>query len=186
MRSVEAGQGRWDELALGEWTVRDLIGHTSRAMLTVEAYLTRPASSVAVTSPVEYFRLVGSYGDPTAVAQRGREAGAALGQDLPGAVADICERVLTEVSTASGDSLMTTPVGGMRLADYIPTRTFELTVHTCDLLAALGLPLDVPEAAAAETFTVLGGLASRSADLAGPLLLAATGRRPLPEGFSVL
>ena len=89
------------------------------------------------------------------------------------------------VEGLAGDALLTTPPGGMRLADYLPTRTFELTVHTCDLAVALGAPLDVPDLAAVETLEVLGGLASR-ANLAGPLLLAATGRQPLPAGFSVL
>ena len=31
---------QWEELALGVWNVRDLVGHTSRAMLTVEQYAT--------------------------------------------------------------------------------------------------------------------------------------------------
>ena len=34
--------GRYDEAALGVWSVRDLIGHTSRALLTVESYLASP------------------------------------------------------------------------------------------------------------------------------------------------
>jgi len=185
-RSTAAGRGRWDELALGEWTVRDLVGHTSRAMVTVEAYLGKAASSAEVNSPVEYFRLVlASSGDPAAVAQRGRDAGAALGEDPASAVGEISQRVIAQIHAESGDALLTTPVGGMRLVDYLPTRTFELTVHTCDLAVALGAPLDLPDAAAAETLKVLGGLASRS-DLAGPLLLAATGRQPFPAGFSVL
>ncbi len=185
-RSTAAGQGRWDELALGEWTVRDLVGHTSRAILTVEAYLGMPASVVEVTSPVDYFRLVlASTGAPGAVAQRGRDAGAALGADPPSAVGEIAERVLARVHSASGDEMLTTPVGGMRLADYLPTRTFELTVHTCDLAVALDAPLDAPAVATAQSLELVGELASRSG-LAAPLLLAATGRRPLPAGFSVL
>ncbi|MDA8072201.1 MAG: maleylpyruvate isomerase N-terminal domain-containing protein [Actinomycetota bacterium] len=186
VRCVPEGEGRWEELALGEWSVRDLVGHTSRAMLTVEAYLGTPASEAEVTSAVEYFRRVlASSGDPAAVAQRGRDAGAALGEDPAGAVREISERVLARLHGESGDALLATPAGGMRLADYLPTRTFELTVHTCDLAAALGAPLDVPDLAAVETLEVLVGLASR-ANLAGPLLLAATGRQPLPAGFSVL
>ena len=39
---------RWEAPGLGEWSVRDLVGHTSRSFLTVEAYLGRPADSVAV------------------------------------------------------------------------------------------------------------------------------------------
>jgi hypothetical protein len=155
-------------------------------MVTVEAYLGKAATSAEVTSPVEYFRLVlASSGDPAAVAQRGRDAGAALGKDPASAVGEISQRVIAQIHAESGDALLTTPVGGMRLVDYLPTRTFELTVHTCDLAAALGAPLDLPDAAAVETLKVLGGLASRS-DLAGPLLLAATGRQPFPAGFSVL
>lgn len=155
-------------------------------MLTVETYLGRHAPAVEVTSPIDYFRLVlASSGDPAAVAQRGRDAGAALGEDPASAIGEIAERVLAQVHAESGDTLLTTPVGGMRLADYLPTLTFEQTVHTCDLAVALGAPLDIPDVAAAETLKVLAGLASRP-ELAGPLLLAATGRQPLPVGFSVL
>jgi hypothetical protein len=73
----------------------------------------------------------------------------------------------------------------MRLGDYLPTRTFELAVHTADLAAALGVPPDVPATAAAQALQVVTGLALAHG-LAGPLLLAATGRPGLPAGFSVL
>lgn len=184
--TAAGGCDRWDETALGEWTVRDLVGHTSRSLLTVETYLDQHVASVEVDSPVDYFRLVlASTGDPAAVAQRGRDAGARLGSDVADAVAEIADRVLARVGLAEEDALVATPVGGMRLGDYLPTRTFELTVHTCDLAVALGQALDVPQAAAAESLTLLGGLATQ-AGAAGPLLLAATGRCGLPSGFSVL
>ncbi len=184
--NVETGRGRWEETALGEWTVRSLVGHTSRALLTVEAYLAHPAATVEVSTSVEYFRrALATVADPAAVAQRGRDAGIALGVDPHSAVVDIAERVVGVTNAHSGEALLTTPIGGMRLVDYLPTRTFELTVHTCDLAVALGVPFNVPEAAAAESLTVLGGLAARP-DVAGPLLLAATGRQRLPAGFSVL
>jgi hypothetical protein len=73
----------------------------------------------------------------------------------------------------------------MRLADYLPTRSFELTVHTADLATALELPLDLPETAAAQALHLVTILAVGHG-LAGPLLLAATGRPGLPSGFSVL
>jgi hypothetical protein len=41
---------RWDEPGLGVWTVRDLVGHTSRSLLTVEAYLDKPADAVELAS----------------------------------------------------------------------------------------------------------------------------------------
>jgi hypothetical protein len=73
----------------------------------------------------------------------------------------------------------------MRLADYLPTRTFELAVHTGDLATALGVPPDVPATAAAQALHVVADLAIADG-LAGPLLLAATGRPGLAAGFSVL
>lgn len=184
--AAAAGVGRWDEPGLGDWTVRDLIGHTSRALLTVENYLEREATAVEVSSPVDYFRrALASIGDPAVVAQRGRDAGAALGPEVGSAVAKIAERVLARVNTERPDAVVATPVGGMRLIDYLPTRTFELTVHTCDLAVALDQPLDVPQTAATASLAVLGGLAAE-AGTAGPLLLAATGRRSLPPEFTVL
>lgn len=75
--------------------------------------------------------------------------------------------------------------GGMRLADYLPTRTFELVVHTLDLASALGLDVAPPRDAAALALHLVADLAA-TGDHAGALLLAATGRTPLPDGFSVL
>ena len=48
-----------DEPGLGEWDVRSLVGHTSRALLTVETYLSRPAEVVEVESTAEYYRVTG-------------------------------------------------------------------------------------------------------------------------------
>ncbi len=178
--------GRWDEVGLGEWTVRDLVGHTSRALLTVEAYLDQPCAFVVVPSAAEYFTSsLATRGDPAAVAQRGRDAGAALGPDVVRSVSDIASRVLDRIEGERADATVATPVGGMYLADYLPTRTFELTVHTSDLAAALGLTLDVPQGAAIESLDLAGQLAARSGQ-GGAMLLAATGRRALPTGFTVL
>jgi len=47
---------RWDRPGLDEWDVRALVGHTSRALLTVETYLARPAAVVDVGSAPGYFR----------------------------------------------------------------------------------------------------------------------------------
>jgi hypothetical protein len=93
--------------------------------------------------------------------------------------------VLPLVATKDGTELVTTIVGGMRLADYLPTRTFELAVHTADLATALGEPRDIPATAAAQALQVVAELAVADG-VAGPLLLAATGRPGLPAGFSVL
>jgi len=176
---------RWDRPGLGEWDVRALVGHTSRALATVETYLARPAAAADVASAPDYFRATRAAAADPAVTARGRDAGTALGSDPAAAVAQLAARVLALVATHDGTALVTTIAGGMRLADYLPTRTFELAVHTADLATALGVPLDVPATAAAQALNILADLAL-TGGLAGPLLLAATGRPGLPAGFSVL
>jgi hypothetical protein len=122
--------------------------------------------------------------DP-AVAARGTEAGAALGADPAAAVADIAERVLALVSTRDGSELLETIAGGMRLSDYLPTRTFELAVHTADLATALGAPVRVPATAATQALHIVTELAVDDGT-AGRLLLLVTGRPVTPSGISVL
>ena len=89
------------------------------------------------------------------------------------------------LGATDGSELLTTIAGGMRLADYLPTRTFELVVHTCDLAAALAVPAEPPPVAAAEALHLVAGLAVAEGRV-GTLLLAATGRASTPPGFSVL
>jgi uncharacterized protein (TIGR03083 family) len=178
---------RWSEPGLGEWDIRALVGHTSRSFTTVEAYLDRPAQAVEVASAADYFlRATRAPSADAVVAARGREAGTALGTDPADAVAQIAARTLRLVDTTDGTELVTTIVGGMRLADYLPTRTFELAVHTADLATALGVsPDDVPAAAAAQALAIVSDLTVAD-NHAGTLLLATTGRRSLPSNFSVL
>jgi uncharacterized protein (TIGR03083 family) len=176
---------RWDRPGLGEWDVRALVGHTSRSLVTVEIYLARPAAAAEMASAADYFRATRAAAAGPAVAARGRDAGTALGADPAAAVAEIAARVRALVDTQDGSEVVTTIAGGMRLGDYLPTRTFELVVHTADLATALGVPPDVPATSAAQALHIITDLAVADG-LAGPLLLAATGRPGLPDGFSVL
>lgn len=176
---------RWARPGLGEWDVRSLVGHTSRSLLTVEAYLARPAERVDVGSAADYYRATRAIAAGPDVAARGREAGQALGRDPAGAVGEIAARVVPAMSAYDGTELLTTVAGGMRLADYLPTRTFELVVHTLDLALALDLTPDPPHRPAAQALQLVARLAA-DGGAAAPLLLAVTGRRGLPGGFSVL
>jgi hypothetical protein len=184
VRTTSRVEGGWDRPALGEWDLRALVGHTSRSLLTVEAYVARPAPAVDVRSCVDYLRVTSRVAAGPEVAQRGRDAGEALGPDPAAAVAGIADRVLRLLRSHDGTAVVTTIAGGMRLADYLPTRTFELAVHTSDVAVATGQPPDVPATAAAQALAIVTGLAV-SGGAAGRLLLAATGR-PVPPGFSVL
>ena len=176
---------RWDLPCLGEWDVRALVGHTSRSLLTVEMCLARPAAAVDIPSAADYYRATRAVAASPAVTDRGRQAGAALGPEPAVAVAEIATRVLPLLDGRDGTELVTTIAGGMRLAEYLPTRTFELTVHTADLATALEVAPELPETAGAQALHLVTNLAVGDG-LAGLLLLAATGRRGLPSGFSVL
>ena len=185
VRTVALVGDRWQEPGLGEWDVRALVGHTSRSLLTVEEYLARPAATVEVPSAPAYYAATSAMAAGPGVAARGVAAGQALGDDPATAVAGLAARVVPLVERSDGADLLTTLAGGMRLDDYLPTRTFELAVHTCDLATALGLPLEVPATAATQALRLVSELAVSSGQ-AGPLLLAATGRPVLPPGYSVL
>ena len=175
LSTVDRVGDRWAEPGLGEWDVRALVGHTSRSFLTVEAYLATPAPAVEVATAADYYAATRATASSPAVAARGRDAGAALGEAPAAAVHEIAARVLALVDTCEGTELLTTIAGGMRLADYLPTRTFELVVHGLDLARALGAPLDVPARPAAQALSLVADLAVTGGQ-AGALLLAATGR----------
>src|SRR2546422_11632139 len=99
----QVGPTQWEQPGLGVWTVRELVGHTSRALLTVELYLAKPAAQREIMRPLDYFlRAQAGLTDPASVAARGREAGAALGPDPIAAVRDIAARRLAQVETGSG------------------------------------------------------------------------------------
>jgi uncharacterized protein (TIGR03083 family) len=180
----------WGNPGLGEWTVRDLTGHAARGLLTIEQYLQSATSGEPeIGSPVTYFLKALGSGDKTAlnanVAQRGREAGAALGANPAAEIRSIAARVLSKIEAVPDGTLIPTTFGTMRFIDYLPTRIFELTIHSLDLAAALGRPDQPPETALAVTLELASGLAIRQSR-AGELLLAITGRQALAAGYSIL
>lgn len=176
----------WAEPALGEWDVRGLTGHASRALSTVETYLSTPATGQQVDGPVAYFLTVRSAMAPDVIARRGRETGQALGEDPAAAVKELVQRVTTLLRNTPDDAGVATPAGAMTLIDYLPTRTFELAVHSLDLARALDLPtpaaLGPAIAASLELAAAIGARLPSAADL----LLLLTGRSGLPGNLSVL
>ena len=176
----------WSRQALGEWDVRALTGHTSRALTTVEAYLATPATGERVAGPVEYFLAVRDATSPDAIAQRGKETGDALGEDPAAAVRELVQRVTTLVRNTPDDALVATPAGAMTLIDYLPTRIFELAVHTLDLARALELPPPASLAPAVAASLKLAGAIGSRLPSAGELLLLLTGRTGLSGNLSVV
>src|SRR6478609_2094437 len=135
---------RWQVPGLGEWTVRDLVGHASRSFLTIETYAARPAESVEIASASDYYLATRAIAAGPDVARRGRDAAAALGAEPVTAVREIAARVRGLVDDDDGSALLTTIAGGMRLEDYLPTRTFELGHCCCWRPAGRGCPSASP------------------------------------------
>jgi len=162
VRSVDRSQ--WDDGGLGEWNVRELVGHASRAYITIEEYL-QPAGAIDVESAADYFR-----------------------RAIPGPEVnvDIAARAFAVIEQAPVGAVCVSRGGTLSLADFLATRVVELTIHGLDLVVALGLDGDQaepPEPASRIAVIVLAALAAQPSS--GVLLRALTGRVPLPQGFSV-
>ena len=83
------------------------------------------------------------------------------------------------------EALLTTPVGGIRLIDYLPSRVLELTVHIADIAAVVKPDTQAPSSAASVSLHLVADLAIERG-CAAPLLLSMTGRGSLAPGFNVL
>ncbi len=179
-------EAAWSNPALGEWDMRGLTGHASRALTTVETYLAAPAAGPRLEGPVSYFLTIRGDASPAAIAQRGRETGQALGHDPAAAVRELVHRITELIRHTPDEALVATPAGTMKLVDYLPTRSFELAVHGLDLARALGLPTPASlQPAIAASLELAGAIGARLPS-AGDLLLLLTGRTGLPSGLSVL
>lgn len=179
----------WDEPGLGQWDVRALVGHTSRSLTTVSSYVSRPAEKADITSPQDYYVRIkdaAHIADPQAIVERGRQAGKALGVDPAAAVDALVSAALGALEAAADDQPITVIRGlGIRLAHYLTTRIFELTVHSLDIAAATGLDCCLPAASLGES-TLLATRIALTLGEAPTVLRALTGRNPLPESFSVV
>lgn len=155
----------WTSPGLGTWDVRGLVGHTTRALTTVVEYAGAPAQALACESASDYFVAALGRADAAlhaAVAARGTQAGADLGDDPASAVRRHLADVVATLAGLDDDAAVTTIAGGIRVRDYLATRVFELTVHGLDLCDALGLAFDPPEAATRVTLDLLAALAART------------------------
>jgi uncharacterized protein (TIGR03083 family) len=178
----------WDGPGLGDWDLRSLVGHACRSLVTVSAYLQTPATHEDVVSAADYYARMREYGSKLgaeAVTERGRQAGRELGRQPSATIEALVSRVLGELADADDPLIEVIGGLGIRLSNYLPTRVFELAVHGMDIARATGadftLPGDVLEEA-----TVLAARISVLTGDGAPVLLALTGRCPLPPSFSVV
>lgn len=177
---------QWDAPALGVWSVRSLVGHSSRSITRIEEFGARRAPAADVASAADHYRRsLGRANASEQIAERGREAGQALGADPLAAMLEDWARAERILDATDEDEIIAYDNGGIRFGDYIETRVFELTIHALDLANAIGVEAQPPREALAVALRTLAAIAlesGRGAELA----LAATGRAPLGDGFSVL
>ncbi|BBX68377.1 maleylpyruvate isomerase N-terminal domain-containing protein [Mycolicibacterium psychrotolerans] len=179
---------RWNDAGLGEWSVRDLVGHTSRSLITVSTYLGAPAQREDVTEPADYYVRINDYAagmGAAAIVERGRQAGRDLGPDPVATIDGLVERVLGEIDAADDPLIEVIGGLGLRLSTYLPTRTFEIAVHGLDIAAVVEADRTPPREVLAEA-AALAARIGVQLDRGPALLMALTGRTALPAGFSVV
>lgn len=164
----------WEAPGLGSWNVRELVAHANRAQTTVEEYLLSPRAPEPPGS---------TYFSQQAIAERARQAVAALGADPAASVAATSDRVVALVGRTPLDATVSGPAGTVSLQGYLPSRIAELTIHGLDVLAAIGAEGAPPPGALAESLAFVGRASARHHGVA--VLRALTGRGDLPPGFSV-
>jgi uncharacterized protein len=183
---------RWDGPGLGDWTLRDLVGHTTgSALRQVPGVLGTPGDTLAVSSPEGYWAYARTapadlYAAAVAASSTdARATGRSLGDRPLDQVREFAGRATQALATVGDDDIVATPAGGMRVRDWLPTRTFELVVHGMDTAAAAAVAADFAPEAVAEATTQAARLAAILGD--GPAVLRAlTGRAGLPDRFSVI
>lgn len=177
----------WSKPGLGDWDVRSLVGHTSRSLITVLTYLETTADRADIASPQEYYARVNPTAlgmDPADVAERGRQAGRDLGDDPAAAVADLVTKALARVETVDDPLIQVIGGLGIRLRDYLPTRTFELAVHSLDIARAIGISFTLPPSVLEEALVLAARIAAQ--EHGETVLMALTGRDELPPSFSIV
>ncbi|TPG35616.1 maleylpyruvate isomerase family mycothiol-dependent enzyme [Mycolicibacterium hodleri] len=178
----------WEEPGLGDWDLRALVGHTSRSLITVSAYLQHPADRQDVMSPADYYVQIRSYASTAgaaAIIERGRQAGRDLGERPASTVDALVDSVLKDL--AGVDDPLIEVIGGLgiRLSDYLPTRVFELAVHGLDIARAADVEFALP-APVLEEATELAARIAVASGQGEAVTSALTGRAALPTPFSVV
>lgn len=168
----------WDQVGLGEWTVRELVAHTDRAYKTIITYLTgETVDPTPIPTAAEYVRVVLSEETPHVhIAERARREAAEVSDWISetDALARSCEKL---VADTPGEAVCHLMVGEMPLSQYLATRAMELVVHGLDLASVLGIDVNPPPVSSRVVLRLFLDLADEPTQTA--LLRYLTGR-PAP------
>ncbi|TLQ45019.1 maleylpyruvate isomerase family mycothiol-dependent enzyme [Streptomyces marianii] len=123
---------------LGDWTVRELAAHIAQSFGSVARALDHPEPAKADVALPDW--LLSTAGCACAV-DGGTRVAAAAAEELPALYGRTAGEVESALAGVSGERLVQTGSGAMRLADHLVTRAVALVVHTDDLADATGLDL---------------------------------------------
>jgi uncharacterized protein (TIGR03083 family) len=149
----------WLRPGLGSWTVRELVGHTSRNCTYVLDLVIRDQSTDRRLGPFAFWDgvLAGSNVELHAgIAAAALAASEALGDDPRSAIRDLVDQTLALVaSLPDGAVVRFGSAGELALIDYLPSRIVEFVCHGIDVCEAIGRTSDVPTEALAITTELL-------------------------------
>ncbi|MGI5447525.1 sterol carrier family protein [Streptomyces sp. CA-243310] len=155
---------------LGDWTVRDLAVHIALAVGAIAgaATLAEPSQTefALLDWPLRTVDYAEAFDRATREAVDALEGATGTGgtTEALGELYDRTARALADTLDANtGDRLLATRCGGMRLDDHLVTRAVELIVHTDDLNAATGRGITLERQALAACVRLLAdALAERA------------------------
>ncbi|MET9426375.1 MULTISPECIES: sterol carrier family protein [unclassified Streptomyces] len=125
---------------LGEWTVRELAAHISMGLGSLIRGVAAPEPASRDLELTEWAPATRQYAeDVDAAAREIAEAAAVDPAGLAALYEETGRNLADALAAAPDERLIETRFGGVRLADFLVTRTVELVVHTDDLNDATGL-----------------------------------------------
>lgn len=120
---------------LGGWRVAELVAHLTATIDSVPRFLDAPAPPRAEVRLLDYY--AGTAAAAADIDARARAAASGPASGLAGALLTATDRARTALAEVTGDRIVGTRAGSVRLVDYLTTRCVEGTVHALDLAAAL-------------------------------------------------
>lgn len=173
----------WERAGLGSWNVRELVAHVVRIVDRTAAYAGVPGTVDTESAATYYVHAMSRPGVNEAIAERARASVGLLGDDPARAARTIGERTLAVVGTLDDDAPVVTPFGTLRFADYLPTRILEIVLHTLDVARAAAISVVPARSALTVTLSLLAEIAVEHGGGVA-VVLALSGRQPLPDGYS--
>ena len=177
--------GAWDRPGLGEWSIRELVGHVVGVIDGAVADTGHAESMAAEGAAAYYVQAMSSPRVHEEVAERARTRAASFGDNPVEAARAVVARTLDVVDALDDAAPVTTTIGPVRLVDFLPTRVMEVVIHTMDIAEAAGLAVEPSHDALTATLALVSEIAVAHGDGVA-LAMELSGRRSLPEGFNVL